>query len=128
MCATPADQPAPSAQPSSPGARKPMAIFVCHGMGQQVHFETIEGVVNALLREEGSDAARAHEPAPFFKRLIARLVRAKRRRRNSSNITYCEDVYYWVRTMPREKCTFMKAIGRLSRKARLECGKYSVSF
>jgi hypothetical protein len=33
--------------------RKPVAVFVCHGMGQQVHYETIEAVVNALLREQG---------------------------------------------------------------------------
>jgi hypothetical protein len=94
MCATPTDQPTPSAQASSPGAQKPVAIFVCHGMGQQVHFETIEGVVNALLREEGSDAARANRHLFSNASSHARLERAKRRRRNSSAsvaIACCED-------------------------------------
>jgi hypothetical protein len=76
MCATLADQPTPGAQPSSPGAHKPVAIFVCHGMGQQVHFETIEGVVNALLREQGLRAAQTEAKPGLLKRLTARPPRA----------------------------------------------------
>lgn len=54
--------PAPPPHPPAPNIRpprKPVAVFVCHGMGQQVHYETIEAVVNALLREQGCREAAA---------------------------------------------------------------------
>jgi len=59
-----------------PATRKPIAIFVCHGMGQQVHFETIEGVVNALLREQGRQEAMGKGKTPPLKRLFERPPRA----------------------------------------------------
>ena len=61
--------------PGRPGeisrARKPVAIFVCHGMGQQVHFETIEDVVNALLKEQGRHEALRKDKLPLRRRLMA---------------------------------------------------------
>jgi hypothetical protein len=76
MSSTAIDQPTPRLQQESGDRHKPVAIFVCHGMGEQVHFETIEAVVDALLREEGIEDARAADPAPFLKRLMARPPRS----------------------------------------------------
>ena len=59
---------------SSP-PRKPVAIFVCHGMGQQVHFETIEDVVNALLREQGRREIDPDKKQSIGQRLAARPPR-----------------------------------------------------
>jgi hypothetical protein len=58
-----------------PLPKKPVAVFVCHGMGQQAHFETIESVANALLREQGR--REAGEPSKSVtRRLMARPPRA----------------------------------------------------
>lgn len=53
----------PSTKDTRP-LRKPVAVFVCHGMGQQVHYETIEAVVNALLREQGCEEKQRLKTAP----------------------------------------------------------------
>ena len=45
--------------PAPPAARRVTAVIVAHGMGQQVKFETLEQVANALRNE---DAARHHRP------------------------------------------------------------------
>ena len=79
MGSTATEQPAPGLQRESRDRNKPVAVFVCHGMGEQVHFETIEAVVDALLREEGSEDARAAGPVPFLKRLKARPPRSKQK-------------------------------------------------
>src|SRR6267378_7649959 len=44
----------------APQPRRATAVIVAHGMGQQVRFETLEQVANALRSEE---AARAGRPA-----------------------------------------------------------------
>jgi hypothetical protein len=79
MCATFADQPAPDVSATPASAHKPVAIFVCHGMGQQVHFETIEGVVNALLREQGLRTPQTTTKPGLLQRLAARPPRTPRK-------------------------------------------------
>jgi len=58
----------------APATQKPVAVFVCHGMGQQVHFETIEGVANALLKEQGS---RTQPRRALLARFLGRPPRAQ---------------------------------------------------
>lgn len=54
-------KPLEQAQPAEPGTFQPQApaerktaILICHGMGQQVQFSTLNSVVNALFRAQGS--------------------------------------------------------------------------
>ena len=42
-----------NASPQAPGGKHPVAIVICHGMGQQVPFETLECVAEALRHDPG---------------------------------------------------------------------------
>jgi hypothetical protein len=53
--------PAAAARVEAVGPSRRVAVFVCHGMGQQVRFQTIDGVATAL---QAYAAARQHTPPP----------------------------------------------------------------
>jgi len=42
--------------------KKPIAILVAHGMGQQTHFQTLDDLVTGLHRYSGRPRAGAHQP------------------------------------------------------------------
>ncbi len=52
----------------APGARKPVAVLICHGMGQQVKFETLDSVARALGRQQLARGFGPVEPSVKFVR------------------------------------------------------------
>src|SRR5438132_486300 len=46
-------------------APKTVAVFVAHGMGQQIPFETLDSVAQGLLREEQAERKRSNNLTPI---------------------------------------------------------------
>ena len=59
-----------------PGAPKKVAVFVAHGMGQQIPFQTLDAVAEGLLREERAERERNDDPTPIPKP-VSRTMRFK---------------------------------------------------
>lgn len=47
----------PEGAPPDPGPSKPVAVLICHGMGQQVPFETLSGIARHLAKPAGDGPA-----------------------------------------------------------------------
>jgi hypothetical protein len=70
VSAAPADE-----APFVDAANEQVAILVCHGMGQQVPFETIDGVARLLRKEIRQDALKANlSPGPDEPKITTRIV------------------------------------------------------
>ncbi len=78
----PGARPSPPAVPGPPHARGPAAIFVAHGMGQQIPFQTLEAVAEGLLRYDAHGPGRR---APQVARTV--VVGGERLQRLELNVT-----------------------------------------
>lgn len=101
-------QPAPP--PPDDGVEK-VAVIVTHGMGQQVPFETLELLANAV-RTEAANCNPGAPPPPVVTRVV-RLGTKGDPRSPSSRAPNCA---FFFRTARRATSIFTKSTGRLSPK------------
>jgi hypothetical protein len=84
-----------------PGARRPTAVIVVHGMGQQVKFETLEQVANALRAEDAARHGRPNGPRVTVDMVMlgeTRLARAELRVSGEGEVPREVHLYeaYWA--------------------------------
>ncbi len=86
-------------EPPAPVPQRLVAVVAVHGMGQQLHFETIQDVVDGMLRAE---AAAGHAPGEQVGRIVEldgrRLARAELSLHDRSDRPIGVHVYegYWA--------------------------------